>query len=76
MTKRDRVRELAASPHAERSFSDLLVLLGFIALVIFGLLWFAGASPIWAAFVGIEFVLFVLALRWLARRRRRKEEFL
>ena len=76
MSRRDRVRELAATPHAERTFTDLLVLLGFIAVVIFALLWFAGAGVVWAGLAAVEFVAFVLALRWLARRQRRREGLL
>jgi O-antigen/teichoic acid export membrane protein len=76
VNQRERVRELASSEHAERSFQDLLVLLVFIGLVIFGLGWFAGAGVVWSALVGAEFVLFVLAVRWIARRRRRRGELL
>ena len=74
MRRRDRVRELAVSEHAERSLQDLLVLVVFIGLVIFGLGWFAGAGVFWSALVGAEFVVFVLAVRWFGRRRRRREE--
>ena len=76
MRRRDRVRELAVSEHAERSFQDLLVLVVFIGLVIFGLGWFAGAGVLWSALFAAEFVLLVLVVRWIGRRRGRREGLL